>query len=191
MSASMYTSDSLSWQRLRLPEEIRSIKPLYEQSFPPEERRSASGLLSQGSHSDCHIIKIDHQNILAGFCIYWDFSEFRFVEHLATAVDLRGKGIGQSIIQRLLGLGAEAVLLEVEPPSDTISQRRIAFYQRQGFVLLDTPYRQPSYLPGGTSLAMRIMISQPGLSSGQLKSMIKIVHERVYEVSNGTDPQSD
>ena len=48
--------------------------------------------------------------------------------------------------------------MEVERPIEEMAQRRINFYQRQGFTLWEKDYYQPPYKPGDDFLPMYLMV---------------------------------
>ncbi len=82
---------------------------------------------------------------------------FTYMEHFAIAEDKRSGGIGAKAITQLLSLCELPMIIEVEPPTDTIAIRRISFYQRLGFQICDYDYTQPAYTPNQKSLKLKLM----------------------------------
>jgi hypothetical protein len=75
--------------------------------------------------------------------------------------------------------------LETELPTDEISKRRIAFYERKGFRLLDPGYKQPPYHIGGVPIPMYLMLAGT-LSPGDHLDRIKhILYKEVYHIEDG------
>ncbi len=75
------------------------------------------------------------------------------------------------------------VLLEVEPPVDEITRRRVAFYQSHGLLLRDeVPYIQPPYSPGLPPVPMCIMTS-PGMTVSQVTACVEELRRVVYRCS--------
>ena len=71
--------------------------------------------------------------------------------------------------------------LEVEPPEDDLTKRRVAFYERNGFVLNHYPYIQPSVSKGRPSVPLLIMTYGRAIEEVEYLGMKKVVYERVYK----------
>lgn len=112
---------------------------------------------------------------------YWHFDTFIYVEYLAVDPTLRGGGIGRRIMERLVSDSMLPVILEVEPPTDQLTTRRVAFYQRLGFQLLPDPYVQPSYgvVPGMPLRLMLHSLNAP-VPPPPVAEMVKLIHRHVY-----------
>lgn len=148
---------------------------LYKEAFPPEERRQwADGqdlrqFMAFHPKMKVKIKKTAANPHVEGFVIYWQLTPtVRYVEHLATASELRGQGLGAALMRTLLNEADQHLILEVEPPTDTLTMRRIGFYNRLGLVLHDKlHYKQPPYAPTLPEVRLCIM-STSGLSDQQL-----------------------
>lgn len=170
----------------QLPQEMLQ---LYKEAFPADERRSWDTSKDvtnfMDSHKDMYMSFIrDENNSFAGFIIYWNLTEKTiYVEHLATLPYLRGNGLGAMLISNLINTSGCRVLLEVEPPDNDISRRRIEFYRRQNMIIHnDLPYRQPPYSPDKQAIDLCIM-STSDISDHELSSkIIPRLHQLVYEV---------
>lgn len=140
---------------------LRGFMSIFESSFPESERRRKESLLDIVENEPrfhCEVSNITDESDsdalddkhVEGILCYWAFSDFSYIEYLAIADSLRGKGGGSQIIKSFLSKSTVPVILEVEPPTDDITKRRIAFYERLGFRLLSAKYIQPSYgvVPG-------------------------------------------
>ena len=74
----------------------------------------------------------------------------------------------------------QPLVLEVEMPDNELAQRRIGFYQRQGFQLWDEcPYEQPPYHPEDESLPMYLMVHGP-LTPEAFPAVCTLIHREVY-----------
>ena len=78
-----------------------------------------------------------------GLLYWWQGPSFRYVEHLAIRPDLRGRNLGSALFESFCR--GERVILEIDPPRDEISTRRLGFYRRLGFHDSPLPYVHPSY----------------------------------------------
>jgi len=130
-------------------------------SFPEEERRELAQYREIVSHVKtfvAHIILDENQP--SGLINIWNFDDFIFIEHFAIAPEMRNKGIGQQVLKIITKNQCLPIVLEVELPSDEISQRRIRFYEREGFRLLEHDYKQPPYRKGQNYIPMKLMAYQ-------------------------------
>lgn len=150
-------------------EEFGRLMELYVEAFPPEERRPLSQMPPADPAFTFYAVGDD-----AGLLTAWRFPDFTYVEHFAVYPELRGHGIGSQALAALPG----TVLLEVEPPEcSEQARRRIEFYRRNGFRLLDVDYVQPPYSPGLPSVPLRLMVR------GELEDVevaVFMLHSRVY-----------
>ncbi len=150
------------------PELLTTRHPLYaeaealmEQAFPPDERRPKEKQRYVTDHDPrfrpCALVR-DGEFI--GLLTYWELDGLIYVEHLATRPELRGGGLGAAALEALKAkAGGVPIVLEVEPPADELTRRRIGFYQRQGFTLwADSPYLQPAYAPGQGTPSLLLMV---------------------------------
>lgn len=137
---------------------------LYRNSFPAEEQRpyadEADLAAFLTAHSDSfRITAAIHQGSFAGFISTWHFPGYIYGEHAAIDPALRNKGVGSAMFANWFGTADRGLLIEVEPSGSTpMSDRRIAFYKRLGFVERnDISYIQPPYAPGLDPVQLTIM----------------------------------
>ena len=129
------------------------------------------------------IIGILSDDVFAGFISYWDFEDFIYIEHFATSKSLRGNGIGGKAIDTFKqSCQGKPVVLEVEMPTDDISKRRIAFYNKHGFTLSELPYMQPAYRPCDAPIELRIMSTDPVFTTKGFDKVTGTIHRHVYGV---------
>ncbi len=151
-----------------------ALKQLYAEAFPPEERRPVSHMIPKDPAF--RFYAIDDSGLLTA----WHFPEFTFIEHFAIFPEKRGFGIGSQTLAELSG----NLILEVEPPTTgSAAKRRIAFYERNKFRMLDIVYMQPPYSSELPSVELRLMIRG---EIANINDAIRIIHSRVY----GTQSQS-
>lgn len=162
---------------------IREASQLYESSFPYAERRPTQQWLLKYQSSD--IFKIDAIIIngeFDGFISYWLMDSFIYVEHFATMPQCRGKGIGGCVIELFRNKVKCPIVLEVEPPADDVSRRRIGFYKRHGFHQLSQAYMQPSYHEGGSSFPLQIMCTDVEYAVQHFSQIVQSIYRHVYGV---------
>lgn len=126
------------------------LRCLYEDSFPPEERRPWDALASLPDNFSVYGITCG--GTVTGLITLWRFEgEMVYIEHFAVDPAMRGSGIGKSVLAAVRRMASPLpVILEVEPEGSTPeAARRLGFYRRNGFI--DFPefnYIQPPYSPG-------------------------------------------
>lgn len=130
---------------------------VYEEAFPPEERRSREQLIEEMGQPEVCVGLITYEGERAGFFIYWELEDFIYGGHFAIHEDMRGNGIGALFLSQFLRWAAKPVIIEVEPPESKIARRRIAFYEQLGLKLFPCDYKQPAYEPGKAPVPLYLM----------------------------------
>ena len=141
---------------------LNRLIPLYEESFPESERR-----------------KIGQLN---GMFVYWDMGDFYYLEHLAVFPEMRNKKIGQQVLDYVAEHLKGVRLLEVEPTEDEMTTRRVNYYRRNGYEVLDKTYVQPSYHALEDACPLWIMGSE---DSPRLAEQVERIKEEVYRQQVG------
>ncbi|MBR5894440.1 MAG: GNAT family N-acetyltransferase [Akkermansia sp.] len=125
----------ISCERVESAAELKlsGLWQIYEDAFPREERRSweqhCRAMLSEPGF---YCMRLAQNGRSVGVLFYWQLGDFYFLEHLAVRAADRGLGIGHAALQWLQTLG-KPIILEIEPPVDDISRRRLTFYRSLGF----------------------------------------------------------
>lgn len=163
-------------------ESLKYIRSVYEYSFPADERRDFDKVKALLKENDAfRLALIEKDGTPVGLFAYWEWSDWRYVEHFAVDNTCRGGGIGAEVMQAFLQMSGTPVVLEVEHPDDEISRRRIGFYERQGFILQPAfDYIQPPYDSSKNPLHLYLMsFGMPGFSK-QYPEIEKRLHKEVY-----------
>lgn len=155
---------------------------LYLSSFPSDERRESSELISTFNEKGYKFISLTNDEQFIGFIETWDFDKFVFLEHLAILPERQKRGYGSEVLSYLVDSNEKPILLEAESPKDDLSHRRIAFYERAGFIALDVDYTQPPYYPGKQSVPMLLLSNSP-VPFTDVGLYIEIISKKVYKIS--------
>lgn len=161
---------------------LEKIKETYINSFPPEERRDYDKLIDLFRHSHTMHIYACQTAILdyAGFITCWRFEKFSFIEHFAINSEARNGGIGSLFLKEVLRIQDKPVILEAEEPLNDLCKRRIAFYERNGFVQGNVPYFQPPYRKGEPSIPM-VLLSYGNINlENEYETIVPIIYTEVY-----------
>lgn len=154
---------------------------LYEQSFPPNERRTrADHLRALEQPAFLPLCAVAENAVLADVFV-WDTPAFTYLEHFAVQPSLRGQGIGGKLLDGLFQPD-KPLILEIEPPTDELKCRRKAFYERHG--LRAQPYAHVQ-LPfqGGGEPAPLIIMSDRAISAQQCRAFQDYLLEQVVRYS--------
>ncbi len=169
-----------------LPESsvLAEIEQLYIESFPAQERRNFASVrrLLEMKHVPFKIIAATENGNLVGFLSYWDFVEFRYVEHFAVDAKLRGRGCGSELLSHFIDAGGKIpIILEVESPDNDMARRRVDFYMRHCFIIWKRVcYMQPPYEVGYEPLELKLMTLHVNDQS-KVEEMGRIVQHEVYK----------
>jgi len=172
--------------RIKSPHDnhFRACWEIYEKSFPRNERRAIDYHIETMQCEDFYFDAIFENNDIIGIIAWWDFESVRFIEHFATSEGSRNKGYGTSMLNDFKHEDDKIIILEVEPPTNELSCRRIAFYERIGFKLnSNLNYSHSPYWEGEKCAPLRIMSYPIDISIEQLtdfKSKLSIVHFRNF-----------
>lgn len=156
------------------------VQQLYEASFPLAERRDWQQVLRLIGHPPMKVQLIRDHSVDIGFAITWQIGSWQYLEHLAIDPSLRGKQYGSLVMQLVIESSLHRLVLEVEPPTDEISRKRIRFYERNGLILAPFDYTQPPYRKGGAPVPMHLM-SMPAIGTREEMSIVaNSIQETVY-----------
>ncbi|QDP85612.1 GNAT family N-acetyltransferase [Chryseobacterium sp. SNU WT5] len=117
----------------------------YCQTFPADERRSDPQFRALFANPKVKIFAVlDHLQDV-GYLICWELTDFVFLEHFEIFSDFRSKKYGSQIIADLIKRYSR-IVLEAEPSDlNEDAKRRISFYERNGFSIIEEAYIQPAY----------------------------------------------
>lgn len=163
-----------------LDERFKLLMKLYITAFPEEERRSEKSLIEMLGNKYMTFFSIYDGDVLAGLLVIWVFDDFRYIEYLAIFEDKRSRSIGSRSLQKIVHMSDKPIFLEVEQPVDTISRKRIVFYQHNGFHILKMKYYQPPYREGNPFFPLLLMSNEPTDSMDLQRNVVKTICENVY-----------
>ncbi|HHX31968.1 MAG TPA: GNAT family N-acetyltransferase [Bacteroidales bacterium] len=157
---------------------------LYEESFPVAERRKAEDHLSACNDNRFFPLSVWDGNQLIGLMFFWEWDNYRYLEHLAVNPDLRGHGYGTQLLNYLRE-SKHTIILEIDPLINELSVRRLQFYERSGFTL--TPYRfvHLPYQLDGIKQELLILSYPKMISKEQHNHFLKFVGEEVIKYCEG------
>ena len=158
-----------------------AVYEIMERSFPRNEIRSFLGQLALLKNSEYSLFVREEKGEVIGFIAVWDLGEVAFVEHFAIAEEWRGKGVGSGMLGEVFSLFDAPKVLEVEPPIDEKTRKRVDFYERNGLVFHDYYYEQPSMEKGRDAVELRIMCSER-LDYTAFEKIRALLYSKIYKV---------
>lgn len=159
---------------------------VYENSFPYCERWNAADY--DRAFADPHFTAdgIWRGDEFVGLIFHWNAGDFDYVEHLAISPKLRGQDMGSKALAAFSE--GRRVILEIDPPVDEISIRRLHFYQRLGFVENPQEYIHPSFRRPFTPHKLVLMSSPTLLTDAEARTFADFIRERVLRYSEHENP---
>ena len=167
----------MEYLELTTPDDFRA-KEIYEsycQSFIEDERRNEKQFQRLFSNPNVKVVAVidDLQSI--GYMMTWELTDFVFVEHLEIFAEHRNKRYATEILNHLFRNYAR-IVLETEPENDDPNtKRRISFYERNGFAVIDDSYVQPCYEEGKNPLNLLLLANWNPEKTERIK-------EEIYDV---------
>lgn len=164
-------------------EEFEEVFSLLKTSFPPDEYRTydeQKSLFLNPEYS-VYVVLGNNENKLKAFVAVWEFDDFLFIEHFCVNPDFRNNGLGAYILSEIRKLYSCRMCLETEVPENEISERRIAFYERNRFFLNQYPYVQPAYSDEKKPVPLYIMTTDGHISEGQFEKIKEMLYSKVYK----------
>ena len=163
---------------------------IYNESFPEDERRlyrvagHVEEVVREKGGKFRGFVYDDGGDFFLGVMTYWIFEGYVYVEHFAVDPNQRGKSIGSKMLGHLFETVSPNVLIEVEMPGLPETDRRIAFYERNGFRKREEiKYIQPPYSPGQKGMQLLIM-THGEVEIKDMGDMEEMLRE-VYNVNKG------
>ena len=157
---------------------IDDIFKLFVGSFDKTERRDVEQIKTLiVSESRMHLCAIMVGEEFAGFINYWDLGEFYYGEYFAILDSMRNQNIGTKVLEWIKNNLKGTVIIEVEHPLDDIKTRRIQYYERNGYAVIDKSYRQPDFRIKDRDYPLWIMANTEIVNT---EMFINTIKERIY-----------
>ena len=162
---------------------LNEMLTLLFESFPVNECRPLDTLLSMLSWDTFSIYIEREQGHVAALMFSHDVGGMRFIENFCVSPILRNSGRGGHMLDEFIAMDETPVVLEVEPPEDDMTRRRVGFYMRHGLVLDERRYIMPPLGAGLEPLRLYLMSSKP------LGSDFESVRDEIYRVAHRVEPE--
>lgn len=148
----------------RHPHLVNDLWTMYEEAFPYDERRDPQSILSlleTPDHDICiHLYPSpEDAQCLVAFAVLHRLECADYIEYLCVSPSRRNEQWGSRILDHIASVTPLPLVLEAEPPGATPwASRRIDFYLRNAFTLLDLQYYQPAYHSDSSPVELRLLV---------------------------------
>lgn len=167
------------FEKLTSQENKEKIYNSYCSSFPEDERRNEKDFWDLFNNPNTEILFIFNEENFIGYLIIWKFPQFIFIEHFEVFEEFRGQKLGSKILETL-HKKHQNIILETEPAIlNQIAERRVNFYQRNGYSILKKNYIQPKYSEEKNNLELWLMGT---FVPENLEQSISEIYKIVYQV---------
>lgn len=154
-------------------------------NFPTKEIKSYDYMKETFINGKYKVLTLKNADKIIGIMSYYDGGDFTFIDYFAIDGAHKGQGFGSMMLTHFLKTAQKKVILEVEHPDNTQSQRRIAFYQRNGLVLND---QYDYFVPPVRNLKQRLyfhLMSYPkALEAKQFENYYPQILQLVYGIKS-------
>ena len=164
-------------------ENFSSVYKRLIDAFPYEERRDECDEEKCFLKKEFNFCGITDNGESVGLIVFWLFSDFLFIEHIAINNEKRGNGYGTKAIEFLKEKYNLPIILEAESPETEIQKKRIKFYEQLGFKVNSYNYTQPSY-HNGESVPLLVLSFPELLNESEFEEFFKTTREIVYGIEN-------
>lgn len=148
-------------------------------AFPASERRDDDLQRQVMQHPDYRLCAIMDGSAPVGVVGYWDTSNFVYFENFCVCSTLRNCGYGSATLKLLTQNLSKPFILEIELPQDALTQRRKAFYERNGMVENPFEHIQPHYRATDPDLPLMVMTYKTQISRSEYNVFRKYLDENV------------
>ena len=160
--------------------EFSDVYKLMQLSFPPAEFITYEKELALFNRPNYKVLVVEEHGVIQAFLAEWICLDIHYIEHFAVNPEARGQGLGTKIMREYLNQIKTSLVIEVEANDTLIARRRIAFYERLGFVLSDIEYIQPLLHKTSTDVLLRLMHYPAEMSDKILYEAKREIFQTVY-----------
>lgn len=124
--------------------EFSQVDELYESAFPYHEKREKRAKACALAAEQYFLTAWYKDETFIGLIGSWHFDNMTYIEHLAISSSCRSQGYGKQILEQFLQQQTLTVL-EIDPLTTEIANRRWAFYQGLGCKRNNFSHHHPAY----------------------------------------------
>lgn len=160
----------------------KAIWNIYEESFPIFEQRTIGNQEEVLKDDRYNCVAVLDKDFVVGIIFYWKWDNYKYIEHLAIEKSLRGRNYGSKILEKIYDDG-EFVILEIDPPVDKISLKRLKFYENKSFRLQEFNHVHPPYRKEFKGHKLKVMSYNKNLSLNEYNNFNDFLRNTVMKYS--------
>lgn len=167
--------------------ELKEFDDFYKvilNNFPAKEIKEYNYMKDTFIVGAYKVLTLKEDNKIKGILSYYDGGEFTFIDYFAIDGNQKGKGLGSKMLKYFLEMINKQVILEVEHPEDEQSQRRIIFYQGNGFILND---QYDYYVPPVRNLKHRLYFHLMSYPKEIIEADFNCFYPKILNLVYGVD----
>lgn len=170
------------FDRIETTSAFERVFPILQEAFPITELRTKQKQKELLQDPLYRLYAIQNEALEdVGVLAFWELEQdWIYMEHFAILPEKRNGGFGGLVLDRFLDQIEKNVVLEVEVPEDTLTKRRVAFYERHGFYFNTYPYIQPPMREGQKAIPLRFMTRPSKIDLDTYERYRLCIHQKVY-----------
>lgn len=163
-------------------DEFEDFYTILKGHFPTKEVKEYHYLKSLFKDKIAAAITLKEEDKIIGVLSYFDLQDLAFVDYFAISNEYQSQGLGHKMLAYFKEYINKPFILEVEHPEDTITKRRIAFYQRNGLHLNTHEYVVPA-MPNISQELHFLLMSYPIIIDEKTyPDLYKRILKEVYQI---------
>lgn len=170
------------FDRIETSSAFERVFPILQEAFPVTELRTKQKQKELLQDPLYRLYAIQNETLEdVGVLAFWELGQdWIYMEHFAISPEKRNGGFGGFVLDSFLNQIQKNAVLEVEVPEDTLTKRRVAFYERHGFYFNPYPYLQPPMREGQSTLPLRLMTRPTKIDVDTYERYRLCIHQKVY-----------
>ena len=158
------------------------VYTFFQQAFIPAELRDYDEMKMLFEKGLFVIYGEYEDDYLLAAMIVWELEHCVYLENFAVSEKARGKGIGSFVLKEFTRLYKDCFLfMEVEVPYDSISRRRIQFYEKNGYLSNRYTYIQPPFRKDDEPVHLTFMTYPSCMNEEQCHDIKEEIFKVVYQ----------
>ena len=156
---------------------------IYRSSFPIFEQRDIDSQMKAMKDDKFNCRVYIENDIVIGILFFWQWKNYRYIEHFAISKDIRGKNYGSKILSEFC---TEQYLniLEIDLPIDKVSISRLNFYERLGFLINKYDHIHPPYRLGYKGHDLKVLSYKNFLDDKEYNEFNNFLRQKVMIYSD-------
>ncbi|MEG1002576.1 MAG: GNAT family N-acetyltransferase [Clostridium sp.] len=160
----------------------KKVFEIYKESFPKYELRNIEDHEEAMKDDKFFCVYVKDEDKLVGIIFYWEWEHFRYIEHFAVNSKLRGGRYGSRIIEKLCK-DDKTTILEIDPIVDEISERRLVFYERLGFVMNKFTHLHPPYKKDDKGHELKVLSYKRTINDKEFENFETFLENHIMKYS--------